>query len=350
MQDSFPIEIISLILHHVQRRDLFTCALVNQRFYQATTSIVWRSLIFANDASLCNGHHHHRLGQHVHHLHVGIYLNGITFDEINSIKTNQPITDTHFQQWIRECPHLTSVCLENSGITQASLKALIQHCGPRLRRLGLKSCLYLSPDVYLPSLVAACPLLEDLDITASSSLWTERALTSLLQHPFSHLTRFAIDGAPLWFLQRVLSVAGGWAPHLTCLHIDSGYGLGDDDIIPFLKTHRKLKDITLIAGQYTDATLDAMRHSLLDLGRVDLAFTYTITHRGVRDLVLHCPRLTFMDLHSCYGVKASQFPEAHGDCISSGDGGAADADLCHLDQDTMRRIRTSKRETQIGLD
>ncbi|ORZ11443.1 hypothetical protein BCR42DRAFT_493988 [Absidia repens] len=363
-----PTEIIARILHHVtSRRDLFTCALVNQWFYQTTTPILWRSLTFTSDEALVafastTLAHHPSLGHHVHHLQSGTYPNGITFDDIVRIKTNHALTDSAFQHLIHVCPHLTSVRLENCGITQASLAVLIHHTGPRLRCLVLKSCPHLCPDVYLPMLLpvttndaGGCPVLDTLEISAATTSWTNRALTAL--HQLSHLTRFAIDGAPSSFLRQLLLNDNVWAPRLTCLHIDNGYDLGDDDLLPFLKTHRLLQDIRLPAGQYTDATLDAMRLCLPALRRVDLSFTYAITRRGVRALVMGCPRLTFMDLFSCCGVEADQFPEAHGECLMNGGGGgggasgfaAYDAELLHLDEQTMHRIRLSKHQDDIGL-
>ncbi|ORZ19785.1 hypothetical protein BCR42DRAFT_410516 [Absidia repens] len=318
-----PAELLSSIVKHVAKRDLYACALINKQFYMTANHVLWRALLVPNHAfaiklMTCMHESPLSLGPLVQQLCFGYLVPNNTFMQfmINTpslkkltIHQAQSITDGTLQYLGPHCPHLTSLDLRNCQITQQSLHALGQYCH-QLKEIHLEKCHDLDAGVF--AALVSCPL-ENLVFASCTIHGLEDRLTMkavvMDLAKFRDLKHLEIEHFNSDFVKQIIMHTNGWL-RLTHLRLEFGTNIDDTDAIGFIKTHPLLEFFGLTDSQVTNETLDAIASFLPGIKEVNLTSTLNITHHGVRRLV-RCSQgqLSSVTLAYCL-LEAAGFPEA----------------------------------------
>ncbi|ORZ05249.1 hypothetical protein BCR42DRAFT_428478 [Absidia repens] len=362
-----PPEIISSILQHIsEQSDLLTCTLVNRCIYEATLPFLWR--FFAQGKQIGGDKEEertmvstfldclmqqpsHPIVKHVQELELYsrwtdnqlMRLISLIGPQVKNvyIANGQAISDMSLQPLARAWPQLTDLYLYSASATQASMVALARHC-PRLRVLSLSCCPDLSPDTFAPFVHAGNAGVgvgvENVTLYTNGGPepWNDQTVLDLAQLPLRSFS-FSGHGSSSDIMHSSI-LTSVW-PQLTHLELECIGAVGDDSrLIPFIKAHPQLTEVTLHETLMTDATLDAMGMYLRDVTYLGLAGNRHITVSGVRRLVRHHRHwyhLAWVDLYNCK-LKYDAFPEA---CRVGDPNDALNNCVHHLNQDAIDTIR-----------
>lgn len=306
-----PSELISLILAHVDKRDLYACTLINTLFYWETMPLLWRQLDIDSDVTLDKvtttmATSPHSPGDHVRGMVMTFNLSDaallafsrhVPFVEEMRLLVADDISDTSLQHVPRYCPHLTILCLHRAfDITQLSMVAIGQYCH-QLSTIELVLCPSLDAEPLFDAL-RACPLKEislllcHLNYNKNPHLFQATAFA--LQHHRHRLTCLRIqditdDHTP--FITTANTHGLVW-PHLTHFSLDACDTLDDTMIIRFMQAHPQLQYLELGNNhKITDHTLDAIHAYLPDIREVGVHGLPRLTAAGICRLVKNCATL-----------------------------------------------------------
>jgi hypothetical protein len=342
----FPIIVLSSIGNNLSTNDLYTCTLINKRFYNATNPVLWRAPNVRTGASLFKVTtglflSQHSLATHIRKLDFGMEIDGITFllllKQINfleELKIHQgtSITDYSFQDIPQHCPLLKTLYLNEIYITHRSTAALGEHCH-QLSELTLSYCPALSPPCFLD--LAHCPLTT---LTIISSGVQDPWMTTTAVQNLTHLnllTFLTIEFASTTFTQCLLTMNNdpGLAPwpHLTYLYLKKCGNFDDQHTTPFIKSHPKIRQFYLCESGITDETLDIISTYIPHATEIGIDDNPQITTHAIRQLICDQPLLTYIACNGCAKGKAD-FPEADDD--EHGNEG-----ILFLGMDTINKIR-----------
>ncbi|ORE22834.1 RNI-like protein [Rhizopus microsporus] len=172
----------------------------------------------------------------------------------------------------------------------------------QLQRLTLAACPNLTPMTLLP--FAECAI-EYLDL--SGCKWLTASDTAIDLCSFTHLTHLTLiccDAISSDFLHRLT----GALPQLQDFSITGNAVIDDDAIIPFLKTHTRIRGLFLLECAITDSTLEVIANYLPDLHNLDISFCTSLTPNGIRILVDRCQNLRLLGLKEC-SIARGDLPE-----------------------------------------
>ncbi|ORZ07361.1 hypothetical protein BCR42DRAFT_472236 [Absidia repens] len=359
-----PNEILECIFNHVaqkskrlpclygsqerdQRKDLYTCTLVNKLFYAIVNPLLWHEPVLDADPThvqrlldclaaterplghdvrklylrntTCTDHQLLCLMTHVRHLEtLSIDNDKPLYDDDDPIAA-APITNTSLQQLPRYCSQLTSLDLYNMDLSTVTLRAIGQHC---LRLTEFTLFFNVKPWDGVLSALTHCPL-EKLRITCDDAQWgtlTEHMVTDIAK--FQGLTYLCLSVfqhsrliMTLFTNKRMKktnkdTTTVPW-PRLKTLSLDLCYDMDETSFIDFIKTHPHLQSITLEGAALTDVSLKAMAMYLHHLSDLTLYGVNSITSGGVRQLVQACHRLVFFQFYLCDPIVPSDILPAY---------------------------------------
>ncbi|CAO3588316.1 unnamed protein product [Absidia cylindrospora] len=307
-------------MHHLGQRDLYHCALVNTRFHTAAAPLLWatvRLFHFTKAPKMITslpstGHHVRTLDMRNHFAKETTLLHVMKYTRLleRLYYVGDSISDDIFLLLPNYCPNLTTIYFVHGDMYGLSLDTLVQQCH-HLRHLGLRGCRHLSCTSFAGLKASS---LETLSIGGHLSVedWAalELGLEDLLGMPT--LTHFGLWKGPPRFVRRLFKTHAYLMPQLTQLALDVDDGLFShidvDMVASFLQQHPHLTGLDLRKSQCTDRVLETIAALLPHLTYLDVSHCPAISLHGVRQLVMHCPRLAFVGLGSC-GLDASDFPE-----------------------------------------
>ncbi|ORZ07131.1 hypothetical protein BCR42DRAFT_456124 [Absidia repens] len=346
-----PTEMVLLIMQHLSRWDIHTCAHINKHWYIATMPLRWRSLRIGKRIDLksftaktlespCNA------GGCIRHLTFTtpltdtillLLMKHLIHLESITLKACQDITDKSFQHLPRHCPNLRSLRVASCGITELSIIQLGHHCR-QLKSLVLEDCHDIAMNVFStlvyddasPSFSSsshhATTTTEDVSKNITTTTTTTPYLIQKSTASILALDMYVTDGLAPHHLDNAqrraatrppsTSVHGiiPW-PFLTEIHLGGLFNVGDSGIIALIQTHPYLQHIDLTQTRFSNAVLDAITTSgcgacLLTL---QVPGNRWITSAGLRDLVYRCPCLRWINVDGC-GISDNAFPEASAEC------------------------------------
>ncbi|CAO3588400.1 unnamed protein product [Absidia cylindrospora] len=299
----FPNEVITLCLKYCNPRTLRMCSLVNSQFYQASIKYLWHSIHLKRQGKGISfltrlAFITHPVGHHIRSVHLcGVRWTDRTllglmkrspYLEAMVIDDGRQLTDASMQHVSHYWPHLKSLHLSASPITQVSYHVLGQQC-PALVKLTLDRCPWLQQTTFVNQFSG----LEDLVLTISDDD-DAMDLSGLV-----HLTKLTIHGNPRGILQRTVTAAANgvscW-PRLTSITMDKCSNMTDDDVLPFLRLVPELTHVTLQRGDFSDTVLDAIGHNLPNLIALDMSHNHPFTPQGIQRLVQRCLQLQWLTL------------------------------------------------------
>ncbi|CAO3601087.1 unnamed protein product [Absidia cylindrospora] len=305
-------------------------------FYTATNPVLWQT-VTTRDATqftrfvygLQQAPPEKQLGHRVHSLHIhddmtNAYLILLT-KYLPALKTlsmdDARGIDTSIATLPQHCPHLKSLSIKHgSKVSHESLHDLAKHC-PRLSSLVLERCPELSPRSF--GCLKACPLLRSfvLDVGAftkdvrTSYCLTHDLILALLA--LSSLTKLVLLRCPKGFCKLLFdevtskerkhltstmdtsettaTTACCW-PDLNEFSVEGSNDVGELRVLNFLKAHPLLTKVTLDKIQVTDDFLDLIPTVLPRLEWLSLGFGEWITAEGLRQLVINCPHLSYVNV------------------------------------------------------
>ncbi|CAO3601021.1 unnamed protein product [Absidia cylindrospora] len=162
--DHLPFELISLFLSHVdEKKDLYTCTLINKSFYKCATPLLWEHLEIDNDDTLgtitaaleSSGH---VLGGFVRSVSIEnklsdndllAFIKHVPLLNDLSLESACDITDASFERVPLHVPHLTQLCIAHSDMTQWSMEAMRRHWYRQLNHLEFQFCFGLNYELFL---------------------------------------------------------------------------------------------------------------------------------------------------------------------------------------------------------
>ncbi|ORZ07142.1 hypothetical protein BCR42DRAFT_456131 [Absidia repens] len=337
-----PAEIVTLIVEQlISPQDFYACTLLNKQFYTVTNPFLWHTVVIRNKTVLLKvisgvvetSSSSAQLGYYIREIEFGSYVSDVSDATLLLLVIHLPclehlkiargnrITDASLQYVPQYCPHLQSLCLEDSSMMRRTLEAWGLHCHD-LTRLELENCSGVS--FYVFHAVASCPL-EILKITFSVLHLDSRTGTgneyfnaAFVLGGFHRLRHLSIFDAGHHFIQHLIHIHANnkndgivW-PDLVDLYLNNCNAIDDRSMITFVQSHPHLQCLGLSENTFSDAVLDAMATFLPEMRLLDLRASEHITHRGIRRLVQQCPSLTFIALHEC-GMTTHEFPELRAD-------------------------------------
>ncbi|ORZ11552.1 hypothetical protein BCR42DRAFT_421322 [Absidia repens] len=365
--DRLPSEILSHIAQHIYWRTQFESALVSQRFYAAVTPVMWRHRFLGQDQpviSFCDA-----LARSPHHVgrHVRVFDNNCEWTEMTltaviqhlpqleklRIVNGQGVSDQSFKHIARSCPHLTTLFLLDSPITDVAMMALGQHC-KQLKHISLGRCPHLRTDFFLA--LADCPL-KEIELSECNLMTTissnhnnnnnNRGMEALVaQHRLKKLRFLDTKTPPLPIVDN--QIATVWpAMHHLCL--TSYQALANEtQTILFLQSHPHLSMLRLEGGHLSDMTLDTIIQYLPQIAHVGLHGQTRVTAQGIRRLILACSQLTLVSLKGS-GMVGTDFPEMTTLSRYQGDGFDR-TEIENLFGDEIDIIRTMWKKKKTGSD
>ncbi|ORZ07170.1 hypothetical protein BCR42DRAFT_426459, partial [Absidia repens] len=266
-----------------------------------------------------------------------------------SISSWTNIPDASFLQHLpRLCPHLTSLALFDTNITQHTMDAL-GHYGPQLTELTLSGCRHLGPDTF-SAFSKRCGLTSlRIELFDMGDPVSEKVIQDLTYGSgFGDLVQLTLGSRTfdsdfiddLLFSSAAAAASGkGW-PHLDKLIIykyipQDG---GSSRLVPFLQSHPGLKELSLVLGRYDDTLLHALatlQPPPPHLTHLELDFARNISAGAVRRLVQQWPMLRSVTLLHC-DMTPAMFPEAGKE---SHYGTLTDVTVEYLDVDAIHKVR-----------
>ncbi|KAI8980330.1 hypothetical protein BDB01DRAFT_836860 [Pilobolus umbonatus] len=317
-----PQEIIALICSLLDQPSRYNCILVNQEFYAASISELWRepqlkdTLIFKNLIRCLNLSKQSR-GDYIRVINLSFEV-GMTDDdllhllplvpnlEVLQLKNAEGLTDKSIRRVSSYCTQLKSFGLTGASITYRSAHYL-GRC-QLLQRLTLASCLNLSPLSLLP--FVELPI-EHLDLSGCKWLnVSDTAYDLCLFQYLTHLNLVCCDMVSQEFI-HYLTVDENkkvGLPNLQDFSITGGTVIDDSVIIPFIKTHSQIRGLFLLECAITNLTLECIALYLPHLHNLDLSFCCQLTAEGVRHLITNCGNLRLLGLKNCE-LTQTDFPE-----------------------------------------
>ncbi|ORZ07148.1 hypothetical protein BCR42DRAFT_472399, partial [Absidia repens] len=349
--DQLPAEILSLIVNRTDRRDLYSCALINKKCNRATTPLFWKTVHVRSESkarlflrALADASSSSPLGHYIRHIDLGDMMwSDITVAFLTQhvhdlkalyIRNGEFMTDLGFCSYLpRIGTHLTTLHLEQCYVTYSTITAIDQHCRP-LKTLALINCKPSSPP---PAAIAFLPLMHahveqftlDVSKTAAAHMdWMEAFVATLLAG-LPWLTHLTVSGNMGFsnVLERIVTASALRWPRLTHLSLGDDSELGDAPLVAFLHAHPHLVDVRLChLSRITDATLDAISVVLPGITHLAVTHSHCLTAPRLRQLIRACPLLAFVSIEAC-GLFWYDFPELFHDS------------RCHrrVDDDTMVR-------------
>ncbi|CAO3588405.1 unnamed protein product [Absidia cylindrospora] len=316
-----PMELLSLIVKYVDAGTLVTCTVVSSAFYEAVIRQLYRHIhltCHSKGIGFLESLVSSPVGQHLRSVSLGGFLwtdktllllmeKAPSLDAI-TIDDGRWVTDASMQQVSSFWPHLKSLYLSKSPITQLSFHVLGQQCH-QLIHLTLDRCPFLQAHTFLVhfagsqlqylALAIAINEVDDgpldhkeawlMDDDATIDLTGLHALTKLHIHgpPFGIFHLAVIPGDCCW-------------PRLTSIYMDECFDILDDDLIPLLRLVPGLTHLTLKDGEFSDAVLDAIATYNPNLVELDISYNDQFTAQGIRGLVRRCHQLVLVTLSYCH--------------------------------------------------
>lgn len=330
----FPTELVKLIVAHVNTsKDLYQWALVSRLFNAIVTPQLWhaplgnRYLIFGTAYSLLDCL---RFGGD---RHLGHHIRKLKFGRSDVLQ--------YVLQVLGHTPLLEELTLRRLDLRKPDILWITQHC-PQLRILQLWAT-YITDDIIRP-LGDLCYLhhLELVSCTrlTAQALQTVEHLTTLLIHDcalaldnrsaiyiqrLTQLTRLEITtpfgGTTGKFMNKLCPPNSNFLPLLQQFSISGSPEdpVGDAVLIPFIKSHPLLIDLTVAHCAITYTTLVMLACQLPRLQRLDISGCritgvllpsqgMLLPSQGVRLLIQTCTRLTVLRL-SKTELDLGSFPE-----------------------------------------
>ncbi|SAM08995.1 hypothetical protein [Absidia glauca] len=312
----FPLEVVKLIVAHIDtHKDLYQWALVSKRFHIIVTPQLWhaplgnQSLIFGTAYSLLDCL---RLG---HDRQLGHHIRKLKFGRSDVLQ--------YVIQLLGHTPLLEELSLRRLAVRKQDIQWITQHC-PRLQLLQLWAT-YITNDT-IGSLGDLC-YLHHLELVSCTRL-TAQALRTVEHCPLTtlllHDCTLAIDHHSAIYIQRLTQLTrlelttpyGGttrkfmnhlFPPTTTVLPLLQHFfinGSPDDPIddsvlVPFIKSHPLLTDLTIANCRITQTTLAALGTHLPRLLRLDISSTggAPLPFPDVRGLIQTCAHLVMLRLN-----------------------------------------------------
>ncbi|KAG1474163.1 hypothetical protein G6F56_000511 [Rhizopus delemar] len=219
------------------------------------------------------------------------------------------LTDQSITEISHYCKQLKRFWLEDATLTHQSPLSLGQ-C-QQLEEISFVSCRELTsrtlqPFVHLP--------IKSLSIRICN--WLDAEGTAKDLRLFHHLEELNIQlcNAPLNDFFRYIAADDAGVPYLPLLQsifllIDFlAWEVSESAILPFLKSHTALRDVTLFHCTLTSKTFEVIAHHLPDLEFLLISNCLDVSAQAVRDVVNHCPKLYSLELVTCKYTK-DDFPE-----------------------------------------
>ncbi|ORZ07319.1 hypothetical protein BCR42DRAFT_426053 [Absidia repens] len=359
-----PPEIVSLILQQLSRqRDLYECAIVNKTWNTTATPLLWQQPSLRYDHNLretffiCLATASHPIGQHIRVVkwyyinyedkHLLCLIKHARSLQRLEISKAHNITDASVEPLARTCRDLTTLFLCTSPITHISIDSLNEHCH-QLSNLALIDCHNIPSTTFLR--LAHCPLqgicfkIRDWHLYSLDSLYSWSALQERIPDfvRFDRLTSLVFHEPSTSFVLSLLStsqtpttttnsrVRWPYLTHLTLTHPDANlttvnYRINrlnsfdeeeekqnmdkvEDYFITFFQTHPHLCSVILRGYPLGARVLEAMAAFLPNLSILDLSWNKKIEPHDIRQLVMHCPTLTYIYMDHC-GLSWDDFPE-----------------------------------------
>ncbi|ORZ07184.1 hypothetical protein BCR42DRAFT_456162 [Absidia repens] len=347
MDRFLPTEVVYSIFQHLQKKDRFTCTLVNQWFYAMVNPLLWRTIWMTSSDSGkkvfdCLVAARHPVGQHIRPLHLEYFT--WTDDSLSLLMTHvgaleelwlhfpKIVSDQVMQQLLRQYPNLKLLHLGRCSLTPSTWDLL----GGQLKTLHLDRCTGVPPDIFSSS-TRALSQVEELWINLDEIYnpppdkeddeeeeedngddeqekdWVmEDETIADMKHVLNGLTflqlagRFSVDVVPRLFTTTAMVVV--W-PNLTTLILDECESLDNDSLIAFLQSHPKLHTLYFCRSPMVDTVLDTMATCLPDLSSLKLRYSRQITYHGLRRLVQRgSSRLRDVFVQNCM-IYDNHFPE-----------------------------------------
>lgn len=314
--EDLPREIVSLICSLLKQPEKYNCVFVNKEFHSASIPELWREPTLPTTYSLhqlikCLNHSKHQRGDYIRMLKLD-YTISIHDEELLSllqlipnlevleIRQAEQLTDKSIIPISKYCKQLRTLLIVGSPMSYRSAHYLGK-C-QQLQRLTLAACPNLTPMTLLP--FAECAI-EYLDL--SGCKWLTASDTAIDLCSFTHLTHLTLiccDAISSDFLHRLT----GALPQLQDFSITGNAVIDDDAIIPFLKTHTRIRGLFLLECAITDSTLEVIANYLPDLHNLDISFCTSLTPNGIRILVDRCQNLRLLGLKEC-SIARGDLPE-----------------------------------------
>ncbi|CAO3588656.1 unnamed protein product [Absidia cylindrospora] len=239
------------------------------------------------------------------------------------------ITNTSLQQLPRYCSQLTCLVIVNMDLSEATIRAIGQHC---LRLNEITMFLSVEPWEGIFSALSHCPL-EKLSMTCNNEQWgtlTEQMVTDITAFQglvYLRLSLFKHSSLIMTCTNKTVP----W-PHLKLLSLDHCGEMNDAAFICFIKTHPHLQTIHLEGAALTDASLKAMAKFPRELRELILFGVNGISSGGVCRLIQKRKGLMFAQFYQCDQIIRSDVLETYDD----------DGDHLFLDEMDLVNIRKAQ--------
>ncbi|KAI9252156.1 hypothetical protein BY458DRAFT_443805 [Sporodiniella umbellata] len=268
--ENLPREVISRILYLIEPEDLIGCLTVNKAIYSLVLPVLWKKLAIW-DASRLTDDSISKISQYCQQLK--------TFWLVDSNLTHKsPVS-------LGRCQHLEELSFVSCrGLTSRTLQPFTLL---PIKSLSIRLCNWLNAED------TACDLrsfhqLEELNIQLCDAPLNDFFL------------RISTNEAGVPYLPRLQSVF---------LLVDGAtWEVGENAILPFLKAHSALRDVTLFHCTLTSKTFDAIAEYLPNLEFLLISNSLDVSAHAVRNVVNRCPKLYSLELVACKYTK-DDFPE-----------------------------------------
>lgn len=322
--ESLPREIISRIICLLEPENLYRCITVNKMFHSLILPQLWKSPEIHNEKTLVRfisaiNSPKRESWKYIHSILFRLcFLTDEDFLAILPKLANvkelalwdaSKLTDQSITEISHYCKQLKRFWLEDATLTHQSPLSLGQ-C-QQLEEISFVSCRELTsrtlqPFVHLP--------IKSLSIRICN--WLDAEGTAKDLRLFHHLEELNIQlcNAPLNDFFRYIAADDAGVPYLPLLQsifllIDFlAWEVSESAILPFLKSHTALRDVTLFHCTLTSKTFEVIAHHLPDLEFLLISNCLDVSAQAVRDVVNHCPKLYSLELVTCKYTK-DDFPE-----------------------------------------
>ncbi|ORZ05649.1 hypothetical protein BCR42DRAFT_178586 [Absidia repens] len=327
-----PYELISSILSHVDKQDLFTCALIDKSFYKTTLPLLWQVLEIDTQDTLhtmtrileasTSSSSATVLGELVRSVMLRgelsdddllAFIKHVPLITDLSLKYSRHISDDSFVHLPGLVPHLTHLYIWGADITQRSMEAIAHF---PLQQLTLICCHKFDYNMFA-SLTQCSSTLTSLNIRECSLHGLEtpdtaqQAVANLMA--LHHLTSFQIYSTRHIYSPFITALIvdvpsmAPW-PELTLLYLYPCYDVTDSMAIALLQAQPKLTHVGLVDSQITNKTLDAIATYLPEVVEINVKWSDSIYPDGLRRLLKTCRKLESIGCDICE-IYPHHFPE-----------------------------------------
>eukprot|EP00899_Mesostigma_viride_P022246 jgi/Mesvir1/3205/Mv16355-RA.1 len=231
---------------------------------------------------------------------------------------------------------LTSLDVSGCNVNGASVQAVVEACGPGLRRLSVSDC-HQFRDEHLVSISRNCPLLEHVDVDqtpvtddgitalahgcprlrrlAISEPVTERGISMVAQH-CSELERLELLWEGDWggVTDVSLTKIAAGCPRLTWLDAMGFYTVTDEGAAALAGRCRGLRYLNLSATNVTDDGLSAVADVCPRLEHLNVHYCDSLTDTGMARVAMGCPGLEYLNVSHCHEVTDAGIGRISGSC------------------------------------